>query len=190
MDKKLPIPDYIMKIRQKELLYDEAVERILGTNGIVSAPIAVVKIANSFGFGVCTAVLNHGGTDIISVMADSAIPQSIFREQREIIVNAEISPADQQFAVAHEIAHFVMHCSENEDFFEKNVFSSRKSDMEKAADDFALRLVMPTWMLRGFIMGLPPRMRRGEMVHAIAWTFCVSDEMAERRLIEVGYGLE
>lgn len=112
MNKKLPIPNYIMEIRQKELLYDEAVERILETNGIVSAPIAVVKIANSFGFRVYTAVLNHESTDIISVMADSAIPQSIFQEKREIFVNAKISPADQQFAVAHEIAHFVMHCSQ------------------------------------------------------------------------------
>lgn len=190
MNKKLPIPNYIMEIRQKELLYDEAVERILETNGIVSAPIAVVKIANNFGFVVCTGILNNERTDVISVMADSTMPQSIFHEQREIIVNTEISPADQHFAVAHEIGHFVMHCNENEDFFEKNVFSARKSDIEKAADDFALRLVMPTWMLRGFVMGLSPKISRGEMVHAIAWTFCVSDEMAERRLIEVGYGLE
>lgn len=184
MCKKMPMPDYIDEIRQKELTYDEAIERILEENGVIAAPIPVIKIAKSLGFVVYSAVQNSGNKDIISVMADSAVPQLFFRGQREIIVNSEIHPMDQQLAVAHEITHLVMHCNEDRDFFEKNVRGPRVSNIEKEADDFALKLVVPTWMLRGYVMGITPSGSVVNLVRRISETFFISEENAWRRLCE------
>lgn len=59
----------------------------------------------------------------------------------------------RRFTIAHEIAHYILHRDPNRNFVDV-VFARRRDDatvMEREADDFAARLLMPTEKLRAEI---------------------------------------
>lgn len=185
---KKPTASYILDARKNKLTFNEAVEKILSENQVAAAPIPVVAIARNLGFSVYK--MKFKDRNIAGIMADAAIPVSPFREKRVMVINREDYPTRQNFTVAHEIAHFVLHCSSSNNFYERymhDVDKDQKSDVEKMADSFAANLLMPERMVREYISTFPSTATLAELVFGITDKFFVSAKAANRRLIELGY---
>lgn len=185
---KKPTADYILNARKNKLTFNEAVEKIISKNQVAAAPIPVVAIARNLGFSVYK--MKFKDRNIAGIMADAAIPVSPFREKRVMVINREDYPTRQNFTVAHEIAHFVLHCSSSNNFYERymhDVDKDQKSDVEKMADSFAANLLMPERMVREYISTFPSTATLAELVFGITDKFFVSAKAANRRLIELGY---
>ena len=185
---KKPTADYILNARKNKLTFNEAVEKIISENQVAAAPIPVVAIARNLGFSVYK--MKFKDRNIAGIMADAAIPVSPFREKRVMVINREDYPTRQNFTVAHEIAHFVLHCNSSNNFYERymhDVDKDQKSDVEKMADSFAANLLMPERMVREYISTFPSTATLAELVFGITDKFFVSAKAANRRLIELGY---
>lgn len=185
---KKPTADYILEVRKNQLTFDEAVERILAENNIKTAPIPVVAIAKNLGFSVYA--MKFKDRDIAGIMADSSVPVAPFKEKRVIVYNREDYPTRQHFTVAHEIAHFVLHCNNTNNFYERymhGLTEGQKPIVEKMANTFAAKLVMPEKMIREYISTFPSAATRAEIICGITRKFFVSSKAAALRLSELSY---
>ncbi len=98
-------------------------------------------------------------------------------------VNSLHSGVRQRFTVAHEIAHFVLHRGQQENFRDL-IFTRRsmeRNSMEREADTFAAQLLMPKESLVGDV--------RGGMtnVNELAARYQVSGLAMKYRLMNIGY---
>ena len=186
MISKKPTPKYILDARRGGLTYDEAIEKILEENGVESYPIPIVAIAKGMGFAVYSAEFGYG---VFGIMMDCACPPMPFNEKRMICFNKNEYATRQSFVVAHEIAHFVLHCNEKDDFYEKCVAGKAgKSAAEDMANIFARKLLMPQRMVQELVDMLPVTISRAQLVSIVAARFWVPEEVADLRLAEMGYG--
>lgn len=185
---KKPVANYILELRKKEATFRQAVARILAENNVKTTPIPVVSIARNLGFSVY-AMASKDET-ISGIMADSSVPVSLFQEKRVIVYNREDYPLQQHFTVAHEIAHFVLHCNTTDNFYERyrrRQTGEKEPMIEKTANAFAAQLVMPDDMVRGYLSALPFTTTREEIIFGMTQKFFVSPEVAVHRLSEIGY---
>lgn len=183
---KIPTAPYILDIRHRNLTYDAAVERILRENKIVKAPIPVVHIATQLGFSVYSSSFEDDR--VAGIMADSSEPVAPFEEKRVMVINNKDYTERQNFTVAHEIAHFVLHCNSKDNFFERyrhGLDKNQRPEIENSANAFAAALLMPEKMVRDFVSALPQEYIRTQIISAIAKKFIVPDKAAERRLQEL-----
>jgi Zn-dependent peptidase ImmA (M78 family) len=92
----------------------------------------------------------------------------------------------RRFTIAHEIAHFILHRDPNRNFVDV-VFARRRDDataMEKEADDFAAKLLMPAEKLRAEI-------NNGQTsLQALASLFKVSALAMKYRVQTLGYSVK
>lgn len=185
---KKPVANYILELRKKEATFRQAVARIFAENNVKTAPIPVVSIARNLGFSVYASAFKD--ETISGIMADSSVPVSPFQEKRVIVYNREDYPLQQHFTVAHEIAHFVLHCNTTDNFYERyrrRLPGERESAIERTANAFAAQLVMPDDTVQDYLSTLPFTTTRAEIVFGMTRKFFVSSETAERRLFEMGY---
>lgn len=189
MTKKV-VPEFIKKIRSESVSIDDAVVRILEENNITEPPINVVKIAGSMGFRVFTVEFTDN--KVMGAIADFKSPLKQFdNEQRVIAVDKNSYATRKIFTIAHEIGHFVMHCGESNDFFERDLYDTEKdmrTPIEKDADKFAACLLMPKDMFMGFVANSPYYKTRDKenLLQEICKKFIVSKTAAQLRLREVG----
>ena len=185
--KKMEIPQYITEIRRQKMTFDRAVERILTENNIVSAPVPVIRIAQNLGFAVYASSFKD--KNVAGVMADSALPVKPFHNRRIIVVNQEDPATRQNFTIAHEIAYFVLHCSNNNDFYERyrhGLDQGQKPEIERTANAFAAKLLMPENMVRAFLATASVAMTRKDQISAIVTKFIAPKKAVEKRFAELG----
>lgn len=100
-------------------------------------------------------------------------------------INAYHHPVRQRFTLAHELAHYVLHRSEQERF-EDRTYARRRNDhskMEREADAFAASLLMPEVRVRKAIeSGV-------KNLNDLARQFDVSSLAMRYRLENLGYRL-
>ena len=190
MEKKA-VPEFVKKIRNESVSIDDAVKRILEENRIYEPPINVIKIAVGMGFKVFTVEFTD--PNVKGAIADFKSPIKQFgNEQRVIAVDKNSYATRKIFTIAHEIGHFVMHCGESNDFFERDVYDSPEKDMrtqvEKDADKFAACLLLPKDMFMDFVANSPYYKTRDKesLLQEICKKFIVSNTTAQLRLEEVG----
>ncbi len=188
---KKAVPGFVRKIREECVSIDDAVVRILEQNKITKPPINVIQIAISMGFKVFA--VEFADRNIVGAIADFKTPiKQLDNEKRVIAIDKNSYATRKIFTIAHEIGHFVMHCGENNDFFERDVYDDRKIDMrtqiEKDADKFAACLLLPKEMFKDFVANSPYyKMRSKEnLIREICMKFLVSYKTAAMRLKEVG----
>lgn len=189
MAKKV-VPEFVKKIRSESVSIDDAVVKILDENNITEPPINVVKIAGSMGFKVFTVEFTD--KKVMGAIADFESPLKQFdNEQRVIAVDKNSYATRKIFTIAHEIGHFVMHCGESNDFFERDLYDTEKdmrTPIEKDADKFAACLLMPKDMFINFVENSPYYIIRDKqnLVQEICKKFIVAEKAAKKRLKEVG----
>lgn len=193
---KKDVPDFVRKIRSESVSIDDAVKGILEENGIIQPPINVITIAASMGIKVFTVEFTD--PNVKGAIADFKSPMPQFNgEQRIIAVDKKSYATRKIFTIAHEIGHYVMHCGESNDFFERDVYESNeekkdlednRTSIEKDADKFAACLVMPRDMFIDFVENSPYYKIRDKqnLVQEICKKFIVAEKAAKKRLKEVG----
>lgn len=188
---KKTVPEFVKKIRHESASIDDAVEKILKENNIIDPPINVVKIAVGMGFKVFTVEFTD--KNVMGAIADfkSPIPQ-FGNEKRVIAVDKNSYATRKIFTIAHEIGHFVMHCGESNDFFERDVYNNPENDMrvqiEREADKFAACLLLPKEMFKDFVANSPYYKARDKeaLIQDICKKYIVSPKTVKLRLEEVG----
>ena len=182
---KDPIAPYIIEIRKQGLTYDEAVERILQENGVKTAPVPVIRIAENLGFKVYTSGFKDSG--IAGIMADSTTAVAPFKEKRVMVINKNDYATRQNFTIAHEIGHFVLHCNDLKNFFERykhGLDRGQRPEIENNANAFAAALLMPKKMITKLVEE-KKHLSRDKIINLICQNFIVSEKAANRRLIEL-----
>ena len=122
--------------------------KILETHRIWKPPVIAVKLAREYGFGVFTAGFGPSHADCVAGYIDIA--------DKKIIVNADDSPEQQNFTVAHELGHYLLEHHLSEDFVKnysvllRNTCAGEAMPMELEANVFADNLLVPAIFLREY----------------------------------------
>ena len=188
---KKPLPSAIEQIRldlkSGSADYASAVERLLAECSVPALPgvTPVVAIAERLGFGVYSA--NFKNADAVCTMCDAFSPVNPFNQRRVIVVNANEQAIGKQLAIAHELGHFMLHCSDTHEFYErlpKELHSGRRSQQEDEANRFATELLMPKRAVRVALEDLQFSLMSVKACF-LSKTFLVSEKMALKRLGEI-----
>jgi Zn-dependent peptidase ImmA (M78 family) len=128
------------QIQWIELKADDLLADAYGSIGKVSTPVDVHKIAEYLGLKIQTGEITNDGV--------SAIFQK--KENRIIIQRSDVGTR-QNFSIAHEIGHFVLHKDKVEDIFNReeatNLDKEDKKE-EQEANVFAAALLMPEFFVK------------------------------------------
>lgn len=188
MSEKLRVPEYVEKIRRECSSIDEAVERILEENNITQPPINVMKIASSMGISLFEA--NFKDPNVVGIIVDAKEKIKPYNCQRFIATDVNSYPTRRLFTIAHEIGHFVMHCSRENDYFERDHYDDELNDfrdeVEKTADKFAASLLLPAEMFKQFVLksSAYEHGNKEQLIKDIQKKFLVSYKTAALRLQE------
>lgn len=110
-------------------------------------PVPVVSLLSEMGFDLFrTFFKNHNQSGLVAV--DSSLPEKnkAFRTNRIVLVNRKDSPAQQRFAIAHEIAHYIFDYDEAAlaTYYKAYLTTEKNDAIELRANRFAAELLMPT----------------------------------------------
>lgn len=186
---KLPTDEYVNRIRKGGLTYDDAVESILEKNGITAPPIGIISIARNMKFDVFSVQFKD--KNVAGLMLDSDEKVGLFDSQRVIAVNKDDYTTRRQFTVAHEIGHFVLHCNDQSNFYERYLGEDADTDnkeLERQANFFAACLLMPAKMVRKLYQEykmVTPVPTKSDFADQISEVFVVSPNAASRRIEEL-----
>lgn len=189
--KKKAVSPAIEKIRSDlktgAIDYACAVERLLDECRISETQnaIPVVRIAEQLGFKVYDVTFKDN--NVAGIMCDTFSPVNPFKEQRVIALNKNDYATRKQFTIAHELGHFMLHCGEKNEFFErykKGLDHGQRSKEENEANRFAAELLMPEKSVLQVLDNLSSS-STSDRVCALVSTFIVSDKAALRRLKEL-----
>lgn len=174
-------------LKKKSIDYTTAVNRLLVECNISDIPnaIPVVSIAEELGFKVYNVTFKDN--NVAGIMCDTFSPVKPFDEQRVIALNRNDYATRKQFTIAHELGHFMLHCGEKNEFFErykKGLDHGQRSEQENEANRFAAELLMPAQSVYQVLKDLPST-SISDRVCALVNTFIVSEKAALRRLKEL-----
>lgn len=141
--------------------------------GVLGVPVDVTRVAAALGL----RVLYEPMTDEMSGYLERRGADWV------VGVNSRHSGVRQRFTIAHEIAHFVLHRRQQQEF--RDVIFTRRSmdrdDMERQADAFAAQLLMPDAdVINDVRSGITN-------VNVLAERYNVSALAMKYRLINLGY---
>lgn len=193
---KIKTPGYVEELRcsGEDLirpdLMNHAIKKIFDECRISAAPVDVKDIARQMGFDIYYGTF--GNAKLSGVMWDTKEPQLFDGKEskRCILVNSEDSEETQRFTIAHEIGHFIMHCDDSSNFYERrhsdpNDINPKLKKHEDNADFFAANLVLPSNLIVTYAMNNKWRGRK-EIINQICTMFCVDVETVSRRFNELG----
>lgn len=110
-----------------------ALIRILGHEDVV--PVPVERIVEQLGIALLDAEIDSDGI------------LKIEKETAQIIVNNDVSNVRRRFTIAHELAHLCLgHIKEGTIHRDESIFAN--VPRERAANQFAARLLMPEHIVR------------------------------------------
>ena len=182
-------PDYVNDIRHDRYNMDNAIEKILSECGIDGYPINVIKIARELNFDIISGKFKQ--RNVFGAMWDGSDEIKIGNRssKRFILYNVDDSKERQMFTIAHELGHFMLHCNDKENFFERYHGDAEQGEQEKqiedAADFFAASLLMPRKEFKKYVES-NNGLDRDKLLDKICNDFWVEKEAARRRLDEVG----
>lgn len=203
---KLPTLDYVLKIRAGGQSTGEAVKKILQKTDSSAIPINAWKIARQLGFKIYEAGFNDDS--ISGLMYDCAEipsflpkPEKLTLSKRAIIIDKKLSLKEKSFTIGHELGHFFLHVSSNNDYYQASHILQRKNEddltpeeveykyREDAADKFAAELLMPSEIFRGAVASLKVNSnntKKGkELLEDLSDLFLVPEEAVRRRFEEL-----
>ena len=196
-NEKLKTPDYVFDIRNGKYNTEPAITLLLEKCNVKKVPpINVWEIARQLNFKVFEA--DFKDPSLSGMMVDSRNKVAIFDCKRAIILNKNENSGVQAFTIAHEIAHFLLHCNESKEFFEAYHITRNKEReemtseerikqvVEDEADSFAASLLMPTSLFQEYYYRLKNGKSIENLTSELSKIFMVEEEAIERRYKEVG----
>ena len=123
--------------------------------------------------------------DIVYTQLDPSISGSLSRigDKWIISVNKLHHKNRQRFTLGHELAHYVLHKSDNEEFIDTVFFRGlSNNNIERTANDFASRLLMPEDKVRDLIVNRNIR-NVGELANLLG----VSAAAMQYRVKQLGF---
>jgi Zn-dependent peptidase ImmA (M78 family) len=172
-----------MAVRRRKI--ESQVHDLLATHGITDAPVPVERIAKA------------QGARIFYKSLDDDMSGFIYRDQTQTVigVNTHHAPVRQNFTIAHELAHFLLHDQEQlhvDHTFRvrlRSAVSSQGTDeAEREANLFAATLLMPKQFLEADLAGEEyVDLLDSELLRALARKYGVSTEALVNRLKNLGY---
>jgi hypothetical protein len=157
------------------------VEEVLKETDLNVAPIAIVSIANFYGFSVYEMPMDDSVSGLI--MADDKNIEG-FDAKQIIVVNSKHTSKRKRFTIAHELGHYFIQNKPSHCFAHRD--SGNYSLEERYANNFASALLMPEDEIirkvgnfkKSKIGDLPD----SELINYIAGEFDVSQSAAAIRL--------
>jgi len=171
---------------------EEAVKRILFENMITSPPVNVQKLAGSLGFDILGMDFTPD-SGIIGWMEDRAEENEYVKSQRFIGIEKNSDSYRKINTVAHELGHFFIDCSSQEDYAnirfrcDQNIPEELRpiADCdycrEENAEAFKNELLMPWHFMRSFLEQRA-NMKWGEILNAVKENFFVPRHTAKYHL--------
>lgn len=156
-----------------EMRAQDVLERFYGSNGIV-LPVDVVGIANENGINVNRARFSGAVSDLVYGFIEKD------GTGVSITVNACNSLTRRRFTIAHELGHFFLH-HDGEELEYLDLRSTKKSQEEQEANQFAAELLMPETEVKVEYEKL-----MFPTVEALAKKFGVSKQAMQYRLKNLG----
>lgn len=174
-----------MAVRRRKIR--ELVQQLLHEAKVSQAPVPVWDIARAKGARIAVDSL------------DGDLSGFLFRDggQKVIGVNTQHAPVRQNFTVAHELAHLLLHDQDQEPLhvdrafptvrLRNDVSSQGVDDAEKEANLFAAELLMPEQFLRQDLAGRAPLDLYDGYIPELAKKYGVSVQALMFRLQYLGY---
>lgn len=164
------------------------VERLLSDNGVTEAPVPLLQIAQACG---------------VRVFADSLkgdLSGFLYRGNNKVVigVNTLHHPVRQNFTMAHELGHFLLHDREHfhidHEFrirLRNNISSQGTDEGEREANHFAAALLMPKKFLENDLKDKEYiDLFAEDFLHDLACKYGVSTQALVYRLKNLGYLVE
>lgn len=163
----------------------EEVTKVLAETDLDVAPIAIVSIANFYGFSVYEMPMDDSISGLI--MADDENIKG-FDTKQIIVVNSKHSSRRKRFTIAHELGHYIIQGKPSKCFAHRD--SGNYSSDERDANSFASALLMPEDEIKREV-GNFKKAKIGDypdshLIDYIADAFDVSQSAAEVRLKKLG----
>lgn len=172
-----------MAVRRRKIEFQ--VHDLLATYGITDAPVPVERIAKA------------QGARIFYKSLDDDMSGFIYRDQTQTVigVNTHHAPVRQNFTIAHELGHLLLHNQEqlhvDHTFrvrLRSGVSSQGTDEAEREANLFAATLLMPMQFLEADLSGEEyVDLLDSELLRALARKYGVSTEALVNRLKNLGY---
>lgn len=172
-----------MAIRRSKI--QTIVEGLLADNGITEAPVPLARIAKARGAQISVGSL------------EGDLSGFLYRDKERTVigVNTHQSPARQNFTIAHELGHFLLHDQEqlhvDHEFrvrLRNDVSSQGTNEAEREANFFAASLLMPKKFLEKDLEGEEyVDLFDDEFLHDLASKYGVSTQALVNRLKNLGY---
>ncbi len=174
-----------MAIRRRKI--QGMVRQLLAESGIKEAPVPVTRIAKA-----CGARISHDSLD-----GDLSGFLYLKNKQALIGVNTHHAPVRQNFTIAHELGHFLLHNQEEQIHvdhgfrgFRRNTLSAEGTDAnEREANFFAASLLMPEEFLEKDIDD-EVDLFDDDFLYNLARKYGVSTQALVNRLKNLGYNVE
>ena len=187
---KKSTPEYVKEIRRNQYSMDGNIEKIFLECEITSYPINVFQIARKLEFDIIYGKFKQD--NVYGVMWDGDEPLNVGGKQmyRAILLNKQDSLERQAFTVAHEIGHFMLHCKDNTNFYERYHGGAEQTDSQKLIEDqadfFAANLLLPKKLMKAYI-SQHSNLSRSDLISKTCKDFLVEKDTVVRRFEELGY---
>lgn len=146
--------------------------------------IDVIHIAKQLGFQVGIALLDKDEDGFIIVQEGEEEILGI-KTDKLIGVNADRELKWKRFIIAHELAHFILHC--NESIYAHRDHRKGKNSTENEADYFAANILMPKSKFKKAYNELGKiEYNKNVKVSLLSEMFIVTEKMIQRRIEELG----
>lgn len=176
----------IQQNRNKYTIEDmpEIAQRILDKLDIKKAPVPIVAIMKSLKFQVVTADMEDEISGIIGI--DDELKRN-FESGKVIAINSKDNLGHQRFAMAHELAHYLLDFDVSKSIVYYNAYNTREveSEEEHRANFFAANLLMPEKFFREEFAKALIKNNLYLTVEKLSDVFQVSREAVRRRILEL-----
>jgi len=130
----------------------DKVKNILDDCNITSAPIPVVEIAEKYGFVVVEKFMDDDESGYM-ILSPKGVEVNGEKHNKIIVINTTEIPHRKRFTIAHELGHYFLEYKEvfnsiTNDVIVHREYNTRDLEKERAADEFAGELLVPTDMLQ------------------------------------------
>lgn len=161
------------------------IERLLIDHTIMRAPVPVYRIAKACGARISVSFL------------EADLSGFLYRDNEQVVIGINIhhSQVRQNFTVAHELGHFLLHgqakLQVDHEFqlrLRNDLSSQGTDDSEREANFFAASLLMPKKFLALDLEGEDyVDLLDGKFIHSLARKYGVSIQALVNRLKNLGY---
>lgn len=178
-----------MSLNKSELLrISKAASFLISENGIKNPPVNVETIAKNLDLDTIPYDLGEGVSGALFIKKDKGF----------IGYNPTNHRKRQRFTIAHEIGHFILHRTQDQEkiFVDKDFIVKYRSEnkytpleyrQEQEANAFAAELLMPSFMIESALKDPKYHLSEPDLIDALSKLFDVSVPAMTIRLLNINF---